>query len=77
MNATPDPLNCVVQDSDELFPQRVPLRKALKALGISRKTAYQWRDKGKLTFVKQGKRVYCDTAQVLRIKFKQEDETDV
>jgi predicted site-specific integrase-resolvase len=76
MNATPDPLKCVAQDSDELYPQLIPLRTAVTALGITRKTAYQWRDRGKLTFVKQGKRVYCDTAQVLRIKFKQEDETN-
>lgn len=50
----------------------LPLSDSLHALGISRRTAYRWRDKGTLTFRKKDGLIYCRTVQVVRLKTQRE-----
>lgn len=69
MNATEEPENCHLSVAGE---PHIALAKTLGRLGISRKTAYRWRDIGKLTFVKHEGRIYCPTAQVIRLEVAQE-----
>lgn len=42
----------------------IPLKEAITRLGICRKTAYRWRDKHRLTFVKHEGRVWCPETEV-------------
>ncbi len=57
----------VTSDGEELLP----LRKARKELGISRSTAYRWRDEEKLTFLNQDGRIFCPASQVEELKAKE------
>jgi hypothetical protein len=59
MNATPAQAHLTVDG--ELH---VPLAEARRRLGISRKTAYRWRDKGWLTFVKHDGRIWCPEVEL-------------
>lgn len=58
----------VANDGEPLMP----LKKARKELGISRSTAYRWRDQNILTFHKlDDGRVYCRSYQVFALKAKE------
>lgn len=60
MNATPTgPVPTLELDGRV----HVPLREARRRLGISRETAYRWRNKGWLTFVKHEGRVWCPESE--------------
>lgn len=50
------------------------LAEAMTRLRISRKTAYRWINKGKLTRVRHNGRVYCLVDQIIRLEVEQEQE---
>lgn len=51
--------------TDEDGRVHVPLKEAHLRLGICRKTAYRWRDKGWLTFVKHEGRIWCPESELV------------
>lgn len=61
MNATVTDDGCYLKVNGKTH---VPLKEARLRLGICRKTAYRWRDKGWLTFVKHEGRIWCPEDQV-------------
>lgn len=52
------------------------LSDVLQKLGINRRTAYRWRDRGKLTHRHYLGRVCCPVSEVLRLEFQQEVSHD-
>lgn len=53
------------------------LSDVLKRLGINRRTAYRWRDTGKLTHRHYLGRVCCPADQVLRIEIQRQEASNV
>jgi len=63
MNATVNEGDAYLEVNGE---KHLPLRKARRRLGISRETAYRWRNRGWLTFVKHEGRIYIPERELNR-----------
>lgn len=73
MHEATDPPGGYVQVANE---PHILLTSVIEMLGIDRKTAYRWRDRGKLTHRRYLGRICCPAEQVLRIKAQQEASND-
>lgn len=73
MHGATDPPNGYVDVAGE---PHILLTHVIKRLHIDRKTAYRWRDAGKLTWCHYLGRVCCPADQVLTLEVQRQQEAD-